>query len=311
MINAVNDSAYVLEAIIDSDTVNNGDLLTVQTGNGGLAISSIVVLSSGQTTAQITLDLSALPDGTVALELVTSDLAGNSSTFRQTLVKDTVVPFISALSSLALNSNNQSSYPISMSFINAEAGDLVEVTLHGSPVISTTRALTNIELNGLQVILQSSQIINNGMTTLTVQISDQAGNSSSQSVVIAHDTIIPDASGVRATVSADNFGGLMGVISVAFTGVSSDVTGVQIIISRTTGVEIRNVFSTKTNIVILENIPVETILVVSANALDAAGNSVPITDITPSIIRIEARDTKDSDNDGLPNYLEDPDNRGR
>ncbi|WP_231101494.1 tandem-95 repeat protein [Pseudoalteromonas luteoviolacea] len=149
---------------------------TISSSNGGTNVTGNgTVTSAGQ---QLTnLDLSALNDGTLTLSVILTDTAGNAATaVTAASTLDTAAP---SGHSVALNDtsyNSAETGSVNFSFTSAEVGATYSYTLssnNGGTAVTGNGTVTSA---GQTVNLSDISGLNDGDLTLSVTVSDTAGN---------------------------------------------------------------------------------------------------------------------------------------
>ncbi|MFW7205948.1 Ig-like domain-containing protein [Enterobacter sp. BNK-13] len=136
-------------------------------------------------------DAQALGDGTWTVNVSGKDAAGNTVSGSQTIGVDTVAPILSVDTLAQDNIINaaEHSQPLTLTGkTNAEAGQIVTVTLNGKNYNATVGSdgTWSVTLAAGDV-----QALSEGNHTLTVNVSDKAGNGSSVTADFAVDTTAP------------------------------------------------------------------------------------------------------------------------
>ncbi|MEB7931967.1 Ig-like domain-containing protein [Enterobacter quasiroggenkampii] len=136
-------------------------------------------------------DAQALGDGTWTVNVSGKDAAGNTVSGSQTIGVDTVAPTLSVDTLAQDNIINaaEHSQPLTLTGkTNAEAGQIVTVTLNGKNYNATVGSdgTWSVALAAKDV-----QALSEGNHTLTVNVSDKAGNGSSVTADFAVDTTAP------------------------------------------------------------------------------------------------------------------------
>lgn len=202
--------------------VNSGDVatgITLSGITGEAGANQTVQLTLGGTTYPATVDangnwtvpltqaqLSALPDATYPVTVTATDAAGNSTTIISSLVLDKTPPVLSFTDFAGDNALNyaESIQPqiLSGTATGAETGAVVTVSLN-----TTTLGTAIVDGNGnWSVTLTPEQMVSfTPSTTLTVAVTDLAGNTATGSVPLTVDLTPPPGPLVTlGTVSGDN-----------------------------------------------------------------------------------------------------------
>ncbi|UUR70544.1 Ig-like domain-containing protein [Enterobacter asburiae] len=136
-------------------------------------------------------DAQALGDGTWTVNVSGKDAAGNTVSGSQTIGVDTTAPIVSVDTLAQDNIINAAEHnqPLTLTGkTNAEAGQIVTVTLNGKNYNATVGSdgTWSVTLAASDV-----QALNEGNHTLTVNVSDKAGNGSSVTADFTVDTAAP------------------------------------------------------------------------------------------------------------------------
>ncbi|MCU6383865.1 Ig-like domain-containing protein [Enterobacter quasiroggenkampii] len=136
-------------------------------------------------------DAQALGDGTWTVNVSGKDAAGNTVSGSQTIGVDTVAPTLSVDTLAQDNIINaaEHSQPLTLTGkTNAEAGQIVTVTLNGKNYNATVGSDGTWSVT---LAANDVQALSEGNHTLTVNVSDKAGNGSSVTADFAVDTTAP------------------------------------------------------------------------------------------------------------------------
>nr|WP_241189539.1 Ig-like domain-containing protein [Enterobacter ludwigii] len=158
----------------------NGKTYTAEVGAGGAWSVNVPAV-----------DAQALGDGTWTVNVSGKDAAGNTVSGSQTIGVDTNAPALSVDTIAQDNIINAAEHNQALTLTgktDAEAGQIVTVTLNGKNHTATVGS------NGTwSVTLPASEVqsLANGDHTLTVNVSDKAGNGSSTTVDFTVDTAAP------------------------------------------------------------------------------------------------------------------------
>jgi large repetitive protein len=147
-------------------------------------------------------DAKALADGTWTVNVSGKDAAGNTVSASQTLGVDTTAPTISVDTLARDNIINAAEHNQSLTLsgkTDAQAGQIVTVTLNGK---NHTATVTSDGKWSVTLPASDVQALANGNHTLTVNVSDKAGNGSSATADFTVDTAAPVVS--INTVAGDN-----------------------------------------------------------------------------------------------------------
>ena len=141
------------------------------------------------TSFQNDLDLQSLSDGSLTLSLSIEDSFGNESSQNLSLVKDVVATTLSELAGLnnnKVNFSNQASYRVSGRCDDATATISFEIGSEnlGSVVCDGTNFQKDLDL----------QSLSDGDMTLALNIIDSFGNSGTEELILAKDTVAPTLS---------------------------------------------------------------------------------------------------------------------
>ncbi|MDY4314628.1 Ig-like domain-containing protein [Pectobacterium actinidiae] len=213
-------AVLTLNAIAGDDILNTDEGSRDQLLSGTASLSEagrIVTVTLNGTTYTATIgsdghwsltlpaaDLQALGDGEYLIRATLTDVAGNITTLTRTLTVDTTAPTLTleALTGddLLTADELQSALDLLGSTSPAEAGQTVSVTLNGITYTGIVAA------NGSwKVTLPADALLalTNGDYTLSVSLTDKAGNTTTQSKTVTVNTNI-EAINI-STVSADNY----------------------------------------------------------------------------------------------------------
>ncbi|MCU6406597.1 Ig-like domain-containing protein [Enterobacter quasiroggenkampii] len=136
-------------------------------------------------------DAQALGDGTWTVNVSGKDAAGNTVSGSQTIGVDTVAPTLSVdtLAQDNIIDAAEHSQPLTLTGkTNAEAGQIVTVTLNGKNYNATVGSDGTWSVT---LAANDVQALSEGNHTLTVNVSDKAGNGSSVTADFAVDTTAP------------------------------------------------------------------------------------------------------------------------
>ncbi|ELI9004816.1 Ig-like domain-containing protein [Enterobacter roggenkampii] len=136
-------------------------------------------------------DAQALGDGTWTVNVIGKDAAGNTVSGSQTIGVDSVAPTLSIDTLAQDNIINaaEHSQPLTLTGkTTAEAGQIVTVTLNGKNYNATVGSDGNWSVT---LAADDVQALNEGNHTLTVNVSDKAGNGSSVTADFTVDTTAP------------------------------------------------------------------------------------------------------------------------
>ncbi|NIF34945.1 Ig-like domain-containing protein [Enterobacter sp. Tr-810] len=136
-------------------------------------------------------DAQALADGTWTVNVSGKDAAGNTVSGSQTIGVDTVAPTLSIDTIAQDNIINAAEHNQALTLTgktDAEAGQIVTVTLNGK---NHTATVGNDGTWSVTLPASEVQALANGNHTLTVNVSDKAGNGASTSAEFTVDTVAP------------------------------------------------------------------------------------------------------------------------
>ncbi|WP_028715398.1 Ig-like domain-containing protein [Pantoea ananatis] len=203
---------------VNATDVENGITLTGNTGETGAGQQVVVTIGTTDFTAQIAADgswtlplsnaqLSALTDGTYSLAITVTDPAGNSTTLNESLVIDTTAPAITGVTFAGDDGLNyaESIQPQVLSGIanGAETGSQLTVSYNG-----TLLGTAVVGANGAWSLTLTPEQMSTFVapdTTLTLAVSDLAGNPVTQDLTVPVDLTPPPGPLVTlGTVSGDN-----------------------------------------------------------------------------------------------------------
>ncbi|HGY91039.1 MAG TPA: hypothetical protein ENK43_07690, partial [Planctomycetes bacterium] len=156
---------------------------------GSVQSASMNVPQGGGLVSFTGLDVSAIADGTLALSVAVTEPSGNTNVFVGTLpVKDTVAPVLPTLATVPSGANNpadvintaiESATPVDVTWpAGASASDLATVTLSdGTTTVSSTPI--NANPGGMTNHVINAQGLSDGALTMSVDVTDSAGNTAS------------------------------------------------------------------------------------------------------------------------------------
>ena len=238
------------DGYINADDAATGFTLTGSTGETGDGQSVTVTMGTESYTATVTPEgrwslaltpaqLDVFNDGTYAVSVTATDIAGNSTTISNSLVLDTSAPDLTINAFAADNALNyaESIVPQTLSGTagGAEAGSLVNVTLGGASLGTAT-----IGADGSwNLVLTPEQMATfTPSTTLAVSVTDLAGNVTSGNATFTVDLTPPPGPLVTlGTVSGDNIISTADVGTVALNGTAANLGAdalVNVVIGTTT-----------------------------------------------------------------------------
>ncbi|WP_421906331.1 Ig-like domain-containing protein [Mameliella sp.] len=288
----------------------DGTPVAVTVGDGSATVTGTATVSAGTWT--VTLDLSGLADGPLSLTADASDAAGNPAPqATATATKDATAPAGYAVTFDQDPVNNTNQAAVGFTFAGAEVGATFTYVITsdgggtdvtgGGTIATATDQVTGLDLSGL----------NDGTLTLTVALTDPAGNTG----LDATETAVKDAEIPTATLAgpldaqADPF-----PVTLTF---SEDVTGLAL-----TSVQITNGTASALTgsgadygftVTPDHDGPVE-ISVDAGAAADAAGNlataAAPITVTADLTGTPNPNPLPDADGDGIPDLFETGDRDG-
>ncbi|NEG61863.1 Ig-like domain-containing protein [Pantoea agglomerans] len=202
----VNGGDVAAGVTLSGTTGEAGANQTVQLTLGGTTYSATVDANGNWTVPLTTEELSQLPDDTYPVTVTATDAAGNSTTINSSLVLDTTPPVLNVVAFTGDNALNyaESIQPQSLSgtATGAETGDVVTVSLN-----NTTLGTAVVDGNGnWSVTLTPEQMATfTPSTTLTLAVTDLAGNTATVPVALTVDLTPPPGPLVTlGTVSGDN-----------------------------------------------------------------------------------------------------------
>ncbi|WP_136439672.1 Ig-like domain-containing protein [Pacificoceanicola onchidii] len=189
VVNAAEESAVTIDGT--STDLPDGHVITVQVSDGTATVSGTATVGSNAWSA--TFDLSGLADGPLTLSASTTDPAGNPAVpATDTLTKDTAAPtgFTVAFAQTAVNAANETAS--GFGFTDGETGASFAYTITSSgggtavtgtgTISSATHAVSGLDLSGLA----------DGTLTLSVVVTDTAGNASTASTdTVEKDVVAP------------------------------------------------------------------------------------------------------------------------
>jgi hypothetical protein len=149
-------------------------------------------------------DVGALADGTVTVTATVSDVAGNSSSADRVGLVDATVPQVTINDFVTdTNTVNQIAHSqaqiLSGSVTGAGAGDLVTITINSVDYTTVVDAAGNWSLGLPASVVQG---LADGTLTINVSVTDQSGNTGSNTLDVVVNTMIPEI-GIN-TLAADD-----------------------------------------------------------------------------------------------------------
>ncbi|HED2996850.1 TPA: Ig-like domain-containing protein [Citrobacter freundii] len=138
-------------------------------------------------------DVGALVDGTVTITATVSDVAGNSSSADRVGLVDATVPQVTINDFVTdTNTVNQIAHSqaqiLSGSVTGAAAGDLVTITINNVDYTTVVDAVGNWSLGLPASVVQG---LADGTLTIDVSVTDQSGNTGSNSLDVVVNTVTP------------------------------------------------------------------------------------------------------------------------
>ncbi|WP_423887978.1 Ig-like domain-containing protein [Citrobacter freundii] len=138
-------------------------------------------------------DVGALVDGTVTVTATVSDVAGNSSSADRVGLVDATVPQVTINDFVTdTNTVNQIAHSqaqiLSGSVTGAAAGDLVTITINNVDYTTVVDAVGNWSLGLPASVVQG---LADGTLTIDVSVTDQSGNTGSNSLDVVVNTVTP------------------------------------------------------------------------------------------------------------------------
>ncbi|WP_338018308.1 Ig-like domain-containing protein [Vibrio navarrensis] len=276
---------------------------TISSSNGGSNVTGTGTLTSASETLS-GIDLSNLNDGTLTLSVIVTDGAGNSaSAVTASSTLDTAVPTGHSVTFGDTLYSNAEKTAASFSFSNAEAGANYSYTISssngGSNVTGTgTLASASETLSGIDL-----SNLNDGTLTLSVIITDGAGNSASAvtasstldtSVPTGHsvtfgDTLYSNAEKTAASFSFSNAeAGASYSYTISSSNGGSNVTGTGTLASASetlSGIDLSNLNdgTLTLSVIVTDSAGNSASAVTASSTLDTAvptGHSVALNDTT-------------------------------
>ena len=177
-INGSNENSYSFSGTCES----GGGSVSVTLGS--LATSTLTCTSNGQWDVN-NIDTSTLAEGSITLEVIQSDVAGNEGEASVNIFKDTAIPLVGISTPSSINGSNENSYSLSGTCENG--GGSVSVTL-GSLSTSTFTCASNGQWSASNI---DASTLGDGSITLDVTQSDSFGNEGEASANILKDTVTP------------------------------------------------------------------------------------------------------------------------
>ncbi|WP_447839651.1 Ig-like domain-containing protein [Enterobacter ludwigii] len=185
-----------------SSTAEAGQTVTVAL-NGKTYQTTVQHDGSWQLTVPAA-DVGALADGTVTVTATVSDVAGNSSSTDRVGLVDATVPQVTINDFVTdTNTINQLAHTqaqvLSGSVTGAAAGDWVTVTINNVDYTTVVDAAGNWSLGLPASVVQG---LADGTWTITVSVTDQSGNTGSNTLEVVVNTVTPQI-GIH-TLAADD-----------------------------------------------------------------------------------------------------------
>ena len=184
-------------------TFTDGELTAPKCQVTGGALTTCV---TGVTTLGDLNNFAAVPEGAFTLTLTDTDPAGNVGTVTRNLIKDTAAPTATGLPTAAagplINAAEQTAgftVVVPLGTSGAVAGDTLDLLLNGSTFtapLSVTLSATDVTNGTHSFTVAAGQLGADGAKSITARVTDQAGNASPLSPVLALtlDTVAPTAS---------------------------------------------------------------------------------------------------------------------
>jgi hypothetical protein len=214
--NIANDLSYTLTI-----TGQVGSIANVVMTDGGLPLPNVangmdVIGSTG--TLSLAVDSSNLKDGSVSISVTLTNGAGDSAAWAGTITKDTLAPAVGLAAPTYINIANVKTYqPLVTTEAGATAG---YVMTDGKSTQSGAKPVTSSGQWNLPIIASSFK---DGPITLTVTVTDPAGNPTVVTANLVKDTVAPAGSFtiggtvINGTTATNNS---MLPLSLAFTATS-------------------------------------------------------------------------------------------
>jgi len=203
--NIANNLAYTLTI-----TGQAGSIATVVMTDGGLPLPNVangmdMVGSTG--TLSLPVDASNLADGSLSVSVTLTNGAGDSVAWTGTIIKDTVAPVVTLTAPPYINIANVSTYqPTVASETNAIASYVVT---DGKHTQTGTKAINSSGKWNLPI---TASAFNDGPVTITVTVTDPAGNTTTVVTTVFKDTAAPAGT---FTIAGTTINGVVAVTNPA------------------------------------------------------------------------------------------------
>ena len=264
-----------------SSDLADGTVVTVAVSDGAAGnVSGTATVSAG--VWSLSLDLTALADGPLTLTADATDAAGNPAPqATATASKDTVPPagYAAGFDQDPVNAANETA--VSFTFAGAEVGAAFTYSISsdggGAPVTgSGTIATATDQVSGLQL-----NGLSDGTLTLTVALTDPAGNTGADATATAtKDATLPSLT-IDAPITADDVINAAEAATVTLSGTSTDLLDGPVVSVAVTDGAAGSVAGTATVASGIWSVTLDLSsladgpLTIAADASDAAGNPAP------------------------------------
>ena len=243
---------------INYPALTNESTITVRgtaTDNDGLAKVTVngieVSVAENGTFKQ---DISGLVEGNNTIAVIATDVAGNITAFEKVVVYDKTNPTLSADTRMEITSINKT-------------------TIKGT--VTDTNGIEQVTVNGTIVTIgedgsfSTTVTLNEGSNTVTIVVTDKAGNSTTATKTVVYDTTNP-------TLDVNDIPTLTNSNKITVSGTVTDVNGIKSVTVNSSSVEVNNdgTFSLEVTLATGTN-------VITVKATDKAGN---VTTVTKSVI---------------------------
>ncbi|WP_456319324.1 Ig-like domain-containing protein [Enterobacter ludwigii] len=236
-INNLTDDNIISAAEAQQDVVLSGS----STAEAGQTITVALNGKTYQTTVQhdgswqLTVpaaDVGALADGTVTVTATVSDVAGNSSSTDRVGLVDATVPQVTINDFVTdTNTINQLAHTqaqvLSGSVTGAAAGDWVTVTINNVDYTTVVDAAGNWSLGLPASVVQG---LADGTWTITVSVTDQSGNTGSNTLEVVVNTVTPQI-GIHTLAADDVINATEKGENLLFSGTSNQPEGTPITVA--------------------------------------------------------------------------------
>jgi hypothetical protein len=178
--------------VLITGTPGSSVTYTFTEAGGYRASGSGVIGSDGRLAT--TVDLSLFPDGTISVTAVLTDAHGKITTITQTMGKNSVAPPAPTVTAAAYdNLAGQTSYRVT---VTGQVGSIanIVITENGVAVPNLVNGMDSILANGSLIMTFDTSFLLDGNVTVSVTLTNGAGNSTATTLTILKDTAPPAVS---------------------------------------------------------------------------------------------------------------------